>query len=132
MAKLEYLQYYSEHKDIFQQFRNIIHDYTNELFTNYIRCYIKKEKPLTEFPEKFRTHMYVLHHEVYLKQLRPQQRYVNKPEVIQYFNNLPSAKQMFIVNYDVRKQFKDAQKNDLQKEEQSDAEQQTETDHQPQ
>ena len=111
----EYLQYYSEHKDIFQQFRNIIHDYTNELFTNYIRCYIKKEKPLTEFPEKFRTHMYVLHHEVYLKQLRPQQRYVNKPEVIQYFNNLPSAKQMFIVNYDVRKQFKDAQKNDLQK-----------------
>lgn len=106
----EYLQYYSEHKDIFQQFRNIIHDYTNELFTNYIRCYIKKEKPLTDFPEKFRTHMYVLHHDVYLKQLRPHQKYVNKLEVIQYFNNLPSAKQMFIVNYDVRKQFKDAQK----------------------
>jgi len=112
----EYLRYYREHKDIFQQFRNIIHDYTNELFTNYIRCYIKKEKPLTEFPEKFRTHMYVLHHEVYLKQLRPQQKYVNKLEVIQYFNNLPSAKQMFIVNYDVRKQFKETQKNNLQKE----------------
>jgi len=111
----EYLRYYGEHKDIFQQFRTIIHDYTTELFTNYIRCYIKKEKPITEFPEKFRTHMYSLHRDVYLKQLRPQQRYMNKPEVIQYFNNLPSAKQMFIVNYDVRKQFKDAQKNNLQK-----------------
>ena len=111
----EYLRYYQEHTDVFQQFRTIIHDYTNELFINYIRCYIKKEKPLTEFPEKFRTHMYTLHHVVYLKQLRPYQKYVNKPEVIQYFNNLPSAKQMFIVNYDVRKQFKESQKNDLQK-----------------
>ena len=118
----EYLQYYREHKDIFQEFRTIIHDYTTELFTNYIRCYIKKEKQLTEFPEKFRTHMYTLHHELYLKQLRPHQKYVNKSEVIQYFNNLPSAKQMFIVNYDVRKQFKDSQKNDLQKEQQTETE----------
>jgi hypothetical protein len=105
----EYLQYYKEHKEVFQGFRNLIHDYTSELFNNYIRCYIKKEKELLEFPEKFRTHMYGLHHDLYLKELRPNNRYINKTEVIQYFNNLPSAKQMFIVNYDVRKQFKDEQ-----------------------
>jgi len=106
----EYLQYYREHKRSFNQFRTVIHDYTNELYQNYVKCYIKKEKQLTEFPEKFRTHMYYLHHELYLKLLVPVNHYINRDQVIRYFNNLHPAKQMFTLNYDVRKQFKDADK----------------------
>ena len=106
----EYLQYYREHRGVFNEFRNVIHDYTNELFQNYVKCYIKKEKQLTEFPEKFRTHMYYLHHELYLKTLMPVNKYINKIEVINYFNHLHPAKQMFTLNYDVRKQFKDDEK----------------------
>jgi hypothetical protein len=79
----EYLQYYKEHKKPFNDFRNMIHAYTNELFSNYIRCYIKKEKVLKEFPEKYRVHMYTLHHEIYLKTLMPEKKYVNK-EVVCY------------------------------------------------
>jgi len=99
----EYLRYYKEHRSVFNDFRDIIHAYTNELFNNYIRCYIKKEKELKEFPEKFKTHMFTLHHEIYLKKLMPENRYINKEEVIKYFNNLHPAKQMFILNYDMRK-----------------------------
>ena len=99
----EYLRYYSEHRKVFNEFREIIHAYTSELFSNYIRCYIRKEKELKEFPEKFKTHMFALHHEIYLKKLMPEKRYINKEEVISYFNGLHPAKQMFILNYDVRK-----------------------------
>ena len=109
----EYLQYYREHRKVFNEFRNAIHDYTNELFQNYVKCYIKKEKQLTEFPEKFRTHMYNLHHELYLKILMPINKYINKTEVIHYFNNIHPAKQMFTLNYDLRKQFKDAEKTNV-------------------
>ena len=99
----EYLQYYPEHNTSFYEFRNNIHTYTSELFNNYIKCYIKKEKKLTELPEKFRTHMYSLHHEVYKKILMPNRGYVNKEVVIHYFNNLHPSKQMFVLNYDNRK-----------------------------
>ena len=99
----EYLHYYPEHNKAFNDFRNVIHDYTTELFSNYIRCYIKKEKKLTEFPEKFRTHMYSIHHNLYLKILKPAQNFVNKEVVINYFNELHPSKQMFVLNYDHRK-----------------------------
>ena len=107
----EYLQYYNEHNKVFNDFRNIIHDYTNELFSNYIRCYIKKEKKLKEFPEKYKIHMFTLHHEIYLKTLMPEKGYVNKEVVINYFNGLPPAKQMFVMNYDTRKNFIENEKN---------------------
>lgn len=107
----EYLQYYKEHKKPFNDFRNMIHAYTNELFSNYIRCYIKKEKELKEFPEKYRIHMYTLHHEIYLKTLMPEKKYVNKEVVIHYFNGLHPAKQMFVMNYDMRKNYIDSIKN---------------------
>jgi hypothetical protein len=107
----EYLQYYKEHIKVFHDFRNIIHDYTNELFSNYIRCYIKKEKKLKEFPEKYKIHMFTLHHEIYLKTLMPEKGYVNKEVVINYFNGLPPAKQMFVMNYDTRKNFIENEKN---------------------
>jgi len=106
----EYLRYYNEHKNPFNEFRNMIHAYTNELFTNYIRCYIKKEKELKEFPEKFKTHMFAIHHEMYLKLLRPNNEYVNKDVVIRYFNGLHPSKQMFILNYDARKNHMDSKK----------------------
>jgi hypothetical protein len=107
----EYLQYYKEHKKPFNDFRNMIHAYTNELFSNYIRCYIKKEKVLKEFPEKYRVHMYTLHHEIYLKTLMPEKKYVNKEVVVHYFNGLHPAKQMFVMNYDMRKNHRDGEKN---------------------
>lgn len=106
----EYLQYYKEHKKPFNEFRNLIHDYTNELFSNYIRCYIKKEKELKEFPEKFKTHMFAIHHEIYLKTLMSNRGYVDKNVVIQYFNGLHPSKQMFILNYDARKNHMDSKK----------------------
>ena len=99
----EYLKFYKEHRELFNEFRGLIHNYTQTLYENYIKCYIKKEKELREFPEKFKTHMYCIHHNLYLPNLMPEKKIVNKQVVIDYFNNLEASKQMFILNYDLRK-----------------------------
>lgn len=98
----EYLQYFSEHKHAFEEFRKLMHDYTNELFNNYRKCYIKKERELKTFPDKYRIHMYKLHHELYLTKLMPEKKYITKEIVINYINGLHPAKCMFVLNYDMR------------------------------
>ena len=95
----------------------------NKLFENYRRCYVKKECELKTFPDKYKTHMYTLHHELYLKQLRPEQKYVNKEVVVNYINSLHPAKQMFVMNYDMRKAHIDTTRNDEPVEEISSIEQ---------
>ena len=45
----DFLKFYPENKKEFSTFRDQIHLFTNTLFSNYISCYIKKEKPLIEF-----------------------------------------------------------------------------------
>jgi len=98
----QYLKYYPEHKNIFNSYRNIMHDYTNQLFINYISCYVKKERELNTFPNNFKTHMYILHHQHYLETLRPNKETITKHYVINYFNNIHPAKQMFVLNYNKR------------------------------
>ena len=84
----EYLEYYKEHKRPFEEFRKLIHDYTNQLFTNYKRCYVKKERELKTFPDKYRTNMYTLHHGLYLTELMPDKKYITREVVINYINEI--------------------------------------------
>lgn len=98
----EYLKYYPEYKVEFQIFRDKLHRFTNAVHTNYIKCYIKKEKPLKEFPSQFRGTMYNLH-QYYLNELREQSKHVDRQVVIDYINNLHQSQQMFLLNYNYRK-----------------------------
>jgi len=98
----DYLTFYPESKKIFSQFRDDIHLFTNTLFSNYISCYIKKEKPLLEFSEQYRSHMFKLH-QIYLTELREQKLFVTNTVVIKYVNSLHPSQQMFSINYPMRK-----------------------------
>jgi hypothetical protein len=71
------------------------------LWKNYVSCYVKKEKPLLEFPKKFRAHMFNLH-QIYLNDLRELGHYISRQIVIKYVNALEPAKLMYAVNYDLR------------------------------
>jgi outer membrane protein W len=99
----DFLKYYPEYKEEFFNFRNELHKWTNQLYQNYINCFIKRQKPLAGFPYNFKTHMYKIH-EIYLFDLKSDQKYVNKSVVIDYVNNLPPAKLMYSVNH-IKKQF---------------------------
>ena len=95
----EYLKYYRENTKKFEIYRDQLHNFTSGLFQNYISCYIKKEKPLNNFPEQYRTHMYKLHHEIYLIQLKENKKFVNFEVVKNYVNSLHPSQQMYSVNY---------------------------------
>lgn len=98
----DFLKYYPENKKNFSEFRDHIHLFTETLFTNYISCYIKKEKPLSEFTSQYKTHMYNIHQR-YLNDLRLQNLFVNSTVVIKYVNELHPSLLMYSLNYQMRK-----------------------------
>ena len=97
----EFLKYYKEYRTTFSQLRNDLHKFTMQIWENYRRCYVQKEKPLIEFPKKFRVHMFNLH-QIYLNDLRELGHYISRQIVIKYVNSLEPAKLMYSMNYDLR------------------------------
>ena len=96
------MRYYPENKKEFSKFRDHVHLFTDTLFLNYVSCYIKKEKPLKEFPEQFRTHMFNIH-KTYMDDLKDKNLYVNNTVVINYVNDIAPAKLMYSLNFHMRK-----------------------------
>ena len=99
---VNFLKYYPENKNNFSTFRDQVHLFTNTLFTNYVSCYIKKEKPLIEFSEQFRTHMFNIHKK-YLDEFREQKQFITNNVVIQYVNDLHPSLLMHCLNFQMRK-----------------------------
>jgi hypothetical protein len=98
----DFLKYYPENKKEFSTFRDQIHLFTNTLYSNYVSCYIKKEKPLLEFPQQYRTHMFNIHKQ-YLDELKDKKMYVTNTVVIKYVNNIHPSLMMFCLNFQMRK-----------------------------
>jgi len=98
----EFLRYYNEFRPKFTELRKDLHQWTDQLWKNYVRCYVQKEKPLLEFPKKFRVHMFNLH-QIYLNDLRDLGHYISRQIVIKYINSLEPAKLMYSINYDLRR-----------------------------
>ena len=107
----DYLKYYPEYKKDFAFFRTQLHKYTTGLYHSYIDCYIKKQKPLKEFSEKYRTHMYNIH-QIYLTSLKEAGRHVSNTVVIEYVNKVHPTLQMYVLNYEMRKRHVDILKVD--------------------
>ena len=93
----QYLENYPEHKKLFDTFCEELHVWTYKLLSNYRDCFIHKKATLKEYPFAFRIHMYNLH-QIYLKQLRPNNLYINKNIVIDHVNNLDPAALMYLIN----------------------------------
>lgn len=98
----EFLKFYSENKKSFSEYRDGVHLFTTTLYENYVACYIKKERPLREFNEQYRSHMYNLH-QIYINELMEDKRYVNKSLVKEYVNNIHPSLLMYCLNYQMRK-----------------------------
>ena len=97
----EYLKYFKENVRDFSHFRDQIHKFTRTLFKNYINCFIHKERPLSEYPYPYKTHMYFLHKH-YLDKLREEKKCVNYSFVIDYINNLEPMNLMYSLNHYIR------------------------------
>jgi hypothetical protein len=98
----DFLKFYPENKAEFSTFRDQVHLFTNTLYSNYVSCYIKKEKPLIEFSEQFRTHMFNIH-QLYMNELREKKLFVNTTFVQKYVNELHPSLLMYCLNFQMRK-----------------------------
>ena len=96
----EYLKYYPENRKLFNDYKNTLYNFTNNLYNNYVECYIKKEKPLKEYPFQYRNHMFTLH-QLYLE-IKSENRIINFKEVVSYVKSLDPARLMFSLNYHLR------------------------------
>ena len=67
----DFLTYYPEYKDEFRLLRNNLHKFTDQLYQNYINCYIKKQKKVKDYPYNFKIHMFNLH-KIYIEELMQQ------------------------------------------------------------
>lgn len=97
-----YLRHYPEHTEVFNKYRDQVHQFTKDLQSMYWACYVKHEKPLGEFPIKFRAHMFNLHQE-----FKTSKKPVLLHTVINYVNNLEAPKLMYSLNFDMRQKAKD-------------------------
>lgn len=98
----DFLKFYPENKSEFSEFRDQVHLFTNTLFSNYVSCYIKKEKQLKEFSEQYRTHMYNIHQN-YINDLRLKKQFVTNIVVQKYVNDIHPSLLMYCLNYNMRK-----------------------------
>ena len=99
----EFLRYYPEYKNQFQEFKIDLFNYTETLWKKYRACYIYREKPLKEFGRQYRTHMFKIH-QLYLHELKPAKKYTDKKFVIDYVNKLNPAELMYSINFLHREQ----------------------------
>jgi hypothetical protein len=98
----DFLKFYPENKREFSDFRDQVHLFTYTLYRNYVSCYIKKEQPLIEFSEQYRTHMFNIH-QLYMNELREKKLFINSTNVQKYVNELHPSLLMYCLNYQMRK-----------------------------
>jgi hypothetical protein len=108
----EFLKFYPETKNELSGYRDQLHMFTNTLFKNYLSCYVKKEKPLNEFPAQYKTHMFKIH-EHYTVNLREKKEAITNTYVMSYVNALPPSLLMFCLNHNMRKRNVDTLKAGL-------------------
>jgi hypothetical protein len=94
----DFLNYFPENIKEFSIYRDEVHRFTKTLFTNYISCYIRKERPLIEFSEQYRTNMYNIH-QIYINDLREKKLYVTNNVVQNYVNEMHPSILMHCLNF---------------------------------
>ena len=107
----EFLKYFPETKEEMSKYRDQVHMFTNTLHKNYISCYVNKERPLREFPDQYRTHMFKIH-DIFLNELREKKLFVSNTVVIRYVNALHPSLLMYCLNHNMRKKMVDTIKMD--------------------
>lgn len=95
----EFLKYYPEYIKKIKKYTSINNLFINNLYKNYISCYIKKNGKLNNFPKNYKTHMFFIH-QIYLNQLKPNKKVVKYDVVYDYVKKMDNSLHMWSVNFD--------------------------------
>jgi hypothetical protein len=95
----EFLHYYPEYIKKIKKYSSIDNKFINNLYKNYVSCYINKNLILKHFPKNYRTHMFYIH-QIYLNQLKPTKKVVKYEVVNDYVKKMDNSLHMWSVNFD--------------------------------
>jgi hypothetical protein len=95
---LEYLEYFPEDKELFEKFRLELYDFTKRLFNYYISLKVRKDVKFLEIDYEFRPFLNELH-SIFNKTKVP----ITKNKVIDYLYIQDSARILFAINYNKKK-----------------------------
>ena len=90
----KYLRYYPEHSHLFNNYKEKIHDLSNDLFTTYKNVFVHKSMDKKEIPYHLNPLVYDIHKR-YLKTNVP----TNWESIKDYIHTVPSKKLVFAMNY---------------------------------
>lgn len=93
----EYINLYPEIKDAFDTLNDRINRFCNELYYNYIECYIYKEKDLMCYPYNMSVHMKRLH-DLYLRFHIKKKDSITLPYVKMYVNTIQPIRLKHCIN----------------------------------
>lgn len=99
----EYLNYYPEQQHYFDKFKNQVHQFTKQLYDEYVNCFIARNVLFKECKYNLKLHISELHniYKYYIKNsVDYRMRKITFNIVKDYVNNLPPAKVMYSINYD--------------------------------
>jgi hypothetical protein len=97
---MDFLQYYPEYIHQFMEFKKKLYTFTNQLYTNYVNCYIYKQNNVDYFNTLYKNHMRYIH-KLYITKLKPFNKHINKTIVINYVNSLDIPIILHALNYKV-------------------------------
>ena len=100
----QYLKYFSEDSDLFEIYKMELYDTTNNLFNFYQDYYVRRNEDgkrlinFTDIKFEYRPLCIELHND-----FKMTKKVTDKRKIINYMNNLPTAKLLFVINYKYRK-----------------------------
>ena len=89
----EYLKYFPEYSGIFTNYRNDIHNISNELYNNYKNHHIFKNIERKEIPYNLKPMVEDIH-KIYIETKKP----TRWNDIKEYIHNMPSKKLIFALN----------------------------------
>lgn len=108
---MEYLQFFPQYRKLFFRFRDEYETLVNNIHQSYLYFFILKKE--VEISKKYMSHIYALHHNVYIPSLATKKIIIKKQIVREYVDSLEPGQIMHIFNYDKREVSETVQNTNL-------------------
>lgn len=97
----DFLYYFPKYRKIFYTFYEEYNKFVTDIHQSYLTYYIQKQN--IKIAKKYFSHIYKIHHELYLPSLQSETKLIVKRRVVQdYFERMEPREMLFHLNYDKR------------------------------
>lgn len=97
----DFLYYFPQYKHVFFNFRQEYNDFISNVHTSYVTYYVQKQN--VKISKKYFTHIYKIHHELYLPSLQTDEPLIIRIRVIKdYFEKMEPRELIYHLHYDRR------------------------------